>query len=185
MMTRTTIAFLFFAAVAAGQPAISERARKLHQDAFVFDGHIHMIDRQFYLGGDVGERVADGQVDLPRAREGGIDAMFFSIFVQRGLLPAAVRDEARAAADRPGADATGEEPGDDRAGAECRRHRAHQPGRQDGGGARPGGRLRSGWRPGRAARPLSAGAALGATVRRTTGPTISPIPAARRRNGTG
>jgi membrane dipeptidase len=83
---KTAIVFLL-AGVAAAQPAIPERARKLHQDAFVFDGHIHMIDRQFYTGGDIGERLADGQVDLPRAKEGGIDAMFLSIFVTEDYYP--------------------------------------------------------------------------------------------------
>ena len=46
-----------------------------------------MIDRQFYNGGDIGQRVPDGQFDLPRAREGGIDAMFFSIFVTEDYYP--------------------------------------------------------------------------------------------------
>ncbi len=67
--------------------AVSDRARKLHQDAFVFDGHVHVIDRQFYHGGDIGQRVADGQFDLPRARQGGLDAMFFSIFVTEEYYP--------------------------------------------------------------------------------------------------
>ncbi len=67
---------------------ISERARQLHQDALVFDGHIHMIDRQFYLGGDIGDRVEDGQVDLPRLKEGGVDAMLFSIFITEDYYPA-------------------------------------------------------------------------------------------------
>ena len=53
----------------------------------MFDAHVHMIDRQFYLGGDISERVADGQVDLPRAKEGGIDAMFFSLFVSEEYYP--------------------------------------------------------------------------------------------------
>ena len=71
----------------AAQPQISERARKLHGEAFVFDGHVHAIDRQLYHGGDIGDRVADGQFDLPRAKEGGIDAMFFSIFVTEEYYP--------------------------------------------------------------------------------------------------
>ena len=71
----------------AAQPQISERARKLHHAAFVFDGHVHVIDRQLYHGGDIGDRVADGQFDLPRAKEGGIDAMFFSIFVTEEYYP--------------------------------------------------------------------------------------------------
>jgi membrane dipeptidase len=67
---------------------VSDRAKKLHQDAFVFDGHVHVIDRQLYHGGDIGTRVSDGQFDLPRAKEGGIDAMFFSIFVTENYYPA-------------------------------------------------------------------------------------------------
>lgn len=58
------------------------------QNYFVFDAHVHMINRQFYKGGDIGERVADGQVDLPRAKEGGINAMFFSLYVQEQYYPA-------------------------------------------------------------------------------------------------
>ena len=67
---------------------VSERARKLHDEAFVFDGHVHVINRQFYHGGDIGERVSDGQFDLPRAREGGLDALLFSIFVTEEYYPA-------------------------------------------------------------------------------------------------
>lgn len=67
--------------------AVTDRGRKLHQDAFVFDGHVHVIDRQFYHGGDIGDRVKDGQFDLPRAKDGGIDAMFFSIFVTEDYYP--------------------------------------------------------------------------------------------------
>jgi len=66
---------------------VSERARQLHRDAFVFDGHIHMINRQFYHGGDIGKRVADGQVDLPRVEEGGVDAFMFSLLVSEEYYP--------------------------------------------------------------------------------------------------
>ena len=68
-------------------------ADDLHEKAFVFDAHVHMINRQFYKGGDIGERVTDGQVDLPRAKEGGIDAMFFTLFVEEPYYPA--RQETR------------------------------------------------------------------------------------------
>ena len=67
---------------------VSERARKLHQNALVFDAHVHLINREFYQGGDIGQRFPDGQVDLPRAREGGLDAMFFSLFVAEQYYPA-------------------------------------------------------------------------------------------------
>lgn len=76
------------AVVACSMPAqVSDRARRLHEKAFVFDGHVHVINRQFYHGGDIGDRVPDGQFDLPRARQGGVDAMFFSIFVTEDYYP--------------------------------------------------------------------------------------------------
>jgi membrane dipeptidase len=74
-----------FSVVLCGQ--VSDKARQLHEDAFVFDGHVHVINRQFYLGGDLGERYADGQVDLPRIREGGLDAIFFTLFVSEKYYP--------------------------------------------------------------------------------------------------
>src|ERR1039458_5245824 len=68
--------------------AVSERARALHARALVFDGHIHAVDREFYHGGDIGQRKPDGQFDLPRAKEGGLGALFFSIFVTVDFYPA-------------------------------------------------------------------------------------------------
>ena len=70
------------------QAQVSAKAKRLHDAAFVFDGHIHMINRQLYHGGDIGTRVADGQVDLPRMRMGGVDALLFSLFVSEEYYPA-------------------------------------------------------------------------------------------------
>jgi len=66
---------------------VSARARALHQDAFVFDAHVHMINRQFYLGGGIGERYPDGQVDLARMKEGGVDAFLMTLYVQEEYYP--------------------------------------------------------------------------------------------------
>lgn len=57
------------------------------QKPFTFDAHVHVIDRQFYHGGNIGDLVSDGQFDLPRARKGGVDAMFFSLFVTEEYYP--------------------------------------------------------------------------------------------------
>jgi len=65
-----------------------DRARALHAKSLVFDGHVHAIDREFYHGGDIGSRKSDGQFDLPRAKEGGLGALFFSIFVTEDYYPA-------------------------------------------------------------------------------------------------
>jgi membrane dipeptidase len=85
MFLRTLVLYGALAAACAGQ--VSDRARKLHQDAFVFDAHVHVINRQLYLGGDIGERASNGQVDLPRMREGGIDALAFTVYVSEEYYP--------------------------------------------------------------------------------------------------
>ena len=87
-MTRRLVSCLLL----AGAPALlgaqlSDRARTLHKDALVFDAHVHVVNRQFYHGGDMGQRVEDGQFDLVRAAEGGLDAMFFSLFVTEQYYP--------------------------------------------------------------------------------------------------
>lgn len=59
----------------------------LHQNAFVMDGHVHFMSRQLLQGLDIGQRYTDGTVDLPRAREGGIDALFFSVYTPEPYYP--------------------------------------------------------------------------------------------------
>src|SRR6185295_7467015 len=82
-----TVGALLYAQAPEGA-AVSQRARALHAGSLVFDGHIHASDRVFYHGGDIGQRKTDGQFDLPRAREGGLGAFFFSIFVTEDYYPA-------------------------------------------------------------------------------------------------
>src|SRR6476620_2075031 len=87
-MMRVVSCLIGLAAILAAVPQISDRAERLHRDALVFDAHVHVVDRQFYHGGDMGQRVEDGQFDLVRAKEGGLDAMFFSLFVTEQYYPA-------------------------------------------------------------------------------------------------
>lgn len=60
---------------------------ELHRKAFVMDGHVHVMTRELLLGTDIGQRYPDGTVDLPRAREGGVDAMFFSVYTPEHYYP--------------------------------------------------------------------------------------------------
>ena len=83
------VVWVLAAAALWGQPpAVSEQARALQASSLVFDGHVHAVDREFYHGGDIGEQKSDGQFDLPRAKEGGLGALFFSIFVTEDYYPA-------------------------------------------------------------------------------------------------
>jgi membrane dipeptidase len=71
----------------ASLSAASGQSPAFHRDAFVMDGHIHVMTRQLLQHLDIGERYSDGHVDLPRAREGGLDAMFFSVYTPEPYYP--------------------------------------------------------------------------------------------------
>ncbi len=68
-------------------PSVSPRALEVHRRAFVFDAHVHALDREFYNGGSMGERKTDGQWDLVRVREGGQGAFFLSVYVPEEYYP--------------------------------------------------------------------------------------------------
>lgn len=65
---------------------LSEEAARLHKQAFIFDAHVHFINRQLYLGGDIADRlpgpVSEIGVDLPSTQEGGLDAFFLNLYVE-------------------------------------------------------------------------------------------------------
>src|SRR4029077_14680228 len=60
---------------------ISARARKLHFASIVVDTHDDTTQR--FLDGDfnLGDRSPSGSIDIPRMKEGGLDAIFFSIWI--------------------------------------------------------------------------------------------------------
>src|SRR5205807_1952087 len=95
------------AGLAISADSISEKARKLHFSSIVVDTHDDTTQR--FLDGkfDLGARHTDGSIDIPRMREGGLHAIFFSIWipskitgqeaVNRALAQiAAVREQVRA-----------------------------------------------------------------------------------------
>src|ERR1700737_380074 len=71
---------------------ISARARKLHFASIVVDTHDDTTQR--FLDGDfdLGTRSATGSIDIPRMKEGGLDAIFFSIWIPSKFMgPEAVK----------------------------------------------------------------------------------------------
>jgi membrane dipeptidase len=82
------LAILASISVLAANGQVSPLAKAIHDRALVFDAHIHAVDREFYNGGEIGDRKPDGQFDLTRAREGGLGAMFFSLYVPEAYYPA-------------------------------------------------------------------------------------------------
>jgi membrane dipeptidase len=59
----------------------------LHREAFVMDGHTHVMTRELLFNTNIGQHYPDGNVDLPRAKEGGVDAMFFSVYTPENYYP--------------------------------------------------------------------------------------------------
>ena len=60
---------------------IAERAHKLHFSSIVLDTHADTTQRLLDGKFDIGTRHPDGHVDIPRMREGGLNAQFFSIWM--------------------------------------------------------------------------------------------------------
>ena len=60
---------------------ISARAAKLHRQAIVVDTHIDTPQRLLDEDFDLAARDPKGHIDIPRMREGGLDAGFLSIYV--------------------------------------------------------------------------------------------------------
>lgn len=89
-----------------------ERVTEIHREAIVFDAH---CDTAMRLIGeeavDLGERLSDGHLDLPRSLEGGLDAQIFAVWVPPQLPESlyarraiamidAIREQARRHGDR-------------------------------------------------------------------------------------
>ena len=56
---------------------ISSQAARIHMNALVVDGHADRPQRLLFdTGFDLGARHGNGNVDVPRMREGGLDAQF-------------------------------------------------------------------------------------------------------------
>ncbi len=85
------VAALLCACATSGDPA-----RDLHFDAIVIDGHSDTTPRFEDPNWSFGERhsAADGDMDLPRIREGGLDVQFWSIYLGKRETPGAALREA-------------------------------------------------------------------------------------------
>jgi len=60
---------------------IADRARKLHFSSIVLDTHDDTTQRFFANNYDLAKRNPDGHIDIPRMKEGGLNAIFFSIWI--------------------------------------------------------------------------------------------------------
>jgi membrane dipeptidase len=82
LSTAAITAPMHVAAQAPAADAVSPRASQIHRRAIVVDTHDDTTQRLLFdTSFDIGRRHDNGNIDLPRMREGGLDALFFSIFV--------------------------------------------------------------------------------------------------------
>ncbi len=78
--------------VTAQSDAVSEKAKKLHSSSIVIDTHDDTTQRLLDPHFDITVPHTDGNIDLPRMRDGGLSALFFSIYIDGKILgPGAVR----------------------------------------------------------------------------------------------
>ncbi len=67
----------------ADDAELRRRAGRVHREAIVLDTHNDIVMAMLDHGVDIGKRDATGllQTDIPRMKEGGLDAEFFAIYV--------------------------------------------------------------------------------------------------------
>ncbi|HEX9940900.1 MAG TPA: dipeptidase [Thermoanaerobaculia bacterium] len=56
-----------------------------HRDCLVIDGHTDVPTRLWETPADLSQRLTDRHIDLPRLKEGGVDALVFALFVPASL----------------------------------------------------------------------------------------------------
>jgi len=65
---------------------IADRARKLHFSSIVLYTHDDTTQRFFSKTYDLAKRNSDGHIDIPSMREGGMNAIFFSIWIDGRIM---------------------------------------------------------------------------------------------------
>jgi membrane dipeptidase len=76
-----SISLLVVAGLALSSGTISDKARKLHFSSIVVDTHDDTTQRFLDAKFDIGERAPNGSIDIPRMKEGGLGAIFFSVWI--------------------------------------------------------------------------------------------------------
>jgi len=72
--------------------SVSDKAKKLHSASIVIDTHDDTTQRLLDPSFDIRTRHNDGNMDIPRMREGGLNAIFFSIWIpSKTVGPEAVK----------------------------------------------------------------------------------------------
>ncbi|MGK7294666.1 MAG: dipeptidase, partial [Candidatus Wenzhouxiangella sp. M2_3B_020] len=75
------VALALSGGTALAQDDLAQRAERIARDALIVDGHIDMPYRVYDDWADVSQAVPGNDFDAPRAREGGLDVPFMSIYL--------------------------------------------------------------------------------------------------------
>ncbi|HKM84305.1 MAG TPA: dipeptidase [Candidatus Acidoferrum sp.] len=75
------IAFLSLGVVLLAADTLSDKAKSLHFSSIVIDTHDDTTQRLLDPKFDLAARHSDGSIDIPRMRDGGLSALFFSIWI--------------------------------------------------------------------------------------------------------
>jgi len=79
-------------AVHSASDSVSAPAKQLHFSSIVIDTHDDTTQRLLAPHFDLAARHSDGNIDIPRMRDGGLSAIFFSIWISGKILgPEAVK----------------------------------------------------------------------------------------------
>jgi membrane dipeptidase len=78
---KRTLYTLILASLAFGADDAMEQARRIQAEVIGIDSHIDTMQRVLMEHVDLGRKLPDGEVDLPRLREGGMHAPFFALWV--------------------------------------------------------------------------------------------------------
>ena len=72
--------------VSASAQPVSDQAKKLQSSSIVIDTHDDTTQRLLDPKFDLSARHTDGNIDVPRMREGGLIGIFFSIWISSKIL---------------------------------------------------------------------------------------------------
>src|SRR6516162_11412231 len=90
-----SIIFLFLGVlmnVSTSAQSVSDKAKKLQSSSIVIDTHDDTTQRLLDAHFDITVPHTDGNIDIPRMRDGGLTAIFFSIWINGKILgPEAVK----------------------------------------------------------------------------------------------
>ena len=80
-MIKRILLVLTFTVQLSAADDITERARRIQSEVIGIDSHIDTMQRVLMEHVDLGQKLPDGEVDLPRLREGGMHTPFFALWV--------------------------------------------------------------------------------------------------------